>query len=432
MQIRQNTRARCSRLLPAVLALLSLSSYAMADIIGNSACDPGVPPKIGFGGNPGKGNTCDLFENNANQNAQEFSERLTNGNGMVSRWLVLLEKGDPKNKRDREMAANWSDVALLANSTTIQLFSDSGSPERFDIGTVIVPSGQNESNSATIMNIIDAKFTSQNTLTNQTTTRSLAGGTDYALEAIATKADANPPTTFTEANTLRAQNGVTPAPPDKINIFSDPRPVPAAQPGAMAPAPRGGARDPMMTFNAATGSLTISDGVVDFLNLAGEETLRSQFVGDPLLGATVRITGLTLSGPEGHGFLFENGLLTIFNGQETFLSADIPELLIDDSASGVGANVFAPLGITSIDSLASAFLDNYDATWAETDLVPELFGNTATPVTDLIAAGQSFVVKFNGESIGFAPAPEPGSAVLLATGLVALGVYLRRSRRAAL
>jgi hypothetical protein len=432
MQINQNAWARRSFLFPAVFALVSVSSYAMADIAGNSNCDPGVAPNRSFGGNPiGKGNTCDLFENDANQKAQEFSELVTNGNGMVPRWLVVLEKGDPKNQRDREMVANWSDVVLIFNSTTLQLFSDSGTPEKFDPNNVKVPKGPGPftSNSATAANIINGKYTSQNTLTNQTLTLGLSGKTDYALEAVATKANADPPTTFTEANTLVGQGGRPAAPPDKFNIFSDPGPVPPAQPKEPAPAPRGGAKDPMITFNAATGSLSISDGVVDFLNLAGDETLLSPFSSDPLLGATERITGLTLSGPDGHGFLFENGLLTIFNGQETFLSAYIPELLIDDSASGLGANVFAPLGITSIDSLASPFLSDYDATWVETSLTPELFGSTARPVTDLIGANQSFAVKFNGESIGFA-VPEPGSGVLFATGLVALGAFLRWSRQA--
>jgi hypothetical protein len=109
MQINQNAWARRSFLFPAVFALVSVSSYAMADIAGNSNCDPGVAPNRSFGGNPiGKGNTCDLFENDANQKAQEFSELVTNGNGMVPRWLVVLEKGDPKNQRDREMVANWT------------------------------------------------------------------------------------------------------------------------------------------------------------------------------------------------------------------------------------------------------------------------------------------------------------------------------------
>jgi PEP-CTERM motif len=79
--------------------------------------------------------------------------------------------------------------------------------------------------------------------------------------------------------------------------------------------------------------------------------------------------------------------------------------------------------------LASPFLSDYDATWVETSLTPELFGSTARPVTDLIGANQSFAVKFNGESIGFA-VPEPGSGVLFATGLVALGAFLRWSRQA--
>jgi hypothetical protein len=430
MNNRHTPRARCSLLLSAAFVLFVFSPGAMADIMGNSACDPGVPPKLGFGGDAGKGNTCDLFENDANQKARESSVRVTTGNGMESRWLVLLEKGDVRNKRDRELVANWSDVVLIFNSTTIQLFSDSGSPEKFDINNVSVPSDQFSSNSATVQNIIDGKYTSQNKLNPKLViTPSLAGGTEYALEALATKNDANPPTTFTLANTLKAQDGKTPAPPDKFNIFSDPRPVPPAAPGAMAPAPRGGAKDPMMSFDANTGSLSITDGVVDFLNLGGHDNLAPQFSGDPLLGATIHITGLTLAGPEGNGFLFKDGELTIVNGQETFLTADLPQLLIDDTKSG--PNVFAPLGITSIDSLASPFLDDFDATWVETNLMPELVGRTVTPVDSLIGSDQSFTVKFNDESIGFAETPEPASGILLVTGLAALGAWVRRRMDAA-
>jgi hypothetical protein len=151
---------------------------------------------------------------------------------------------------------------------------------------------------------------------------------------------------------------------------------------------------------------------------------------DPLIGATLRISNFKLSGPSGSGFLFEDGAISIFDADQVFFAATVPELLIDDAAlSHSGLNIFGELlDSLDIDRSASPFLEHYGNFLLGTEFLPNLLGRTSIPVTAMIAAGQSFTVAGEGLSVGFVAVPGPCSLVLFGAGGVALLASLWRSR----
>jgi len=223
------------------------------------------------------------------------------------------------------------------------------------------------------------------------------------------------------------QNGLIPGTQKPLfnsyEILSIPEPPAPAVNLFPVPSPRDGKKDPAMTFDASTGTLSFEDSAIDFLNLAGDTSMNPAFASDPLLGATISVDNFQLAGPEGSGFLFTGGTMTISNNGMTLFSADVPELLIDDSATpSFGLNIFAPLGIGAIDLSDSPFLTDYFNYWDNhPDFPPELMGQTVAPVTDMIRNGQSFTTEVDGYSTGFSyETPEPGTLVLFGAGIAVL------------
>jgi hypothetical protein len=139
--------------------------------------------------------------------------------------------------------------------------------------------------------------------------------------------------------------------------------------------PTGGdGKSPRMSFDATTGTLSFTDGTVNFLNLAGDRSNNPTFANDPIMGATIRVGDFALRGRQGQVFLFSDGTLTIFKGNQVFFDATIPNLLIDDSAqSGFKNNIFAPLVISRIDTTSSHFLDIYNQFSLDTLFPQEFF-----------------------------------------------------------
>ena len=182
-----------------------------------------------------------------------------------------------------------------------------------------------------------------------------------------------------------------------------------------------------MTFDAQAGTLSFSDTEIDFANSIGDESLDPIFANDPILGATISITDFVLDSAIGNGFLFTGGTMTISKGTLTFLTADIPELLIDDEGlSPFDLNLWGALDITNIDpdSGGSEWLAEYWRYIVDNPLFPEEFmGRTEIPVTDMIGAGQSFTVS-TLKAVS-ASVPEPAIFSLLALG----GLMLIRRRR---
>ena len=73
----------------------------------------------------GVGNTCELYEEDANGNPSDIGWVIDLPyTPVVAGYVVLLENGsDPNNVTDQQNLALWSDV-LVFTSTTVQLLSD--------------------------------------------------------------------------------------------------------------------------------------------------------------------------------------------------------------------------------------------------------------------------------------------------------------------
>jgi hypothetical protein len=219
-----------------------------------------------------------------------------------------------------------------------------------------------------------------------------------------------------------------PPPPAKLGP-----PVPAPE---MLPAPREGAMQAGMTFNAGTGSLSFT-GSISFANLKNSTIFDNSFANDPTINATVQVTGLHKVGPSGAGFLFSGGTLTISNGGITFFAAGIPNLLIGDGgSSALGFNILAPLNIGQLGGLIeSPFTNDYLNFWSDNmeNIPPVLYGETAIPVDSLIGSNTSFATTVSGFGPGFLAVPEPAAFTLLSLGIIGvLGCsWYRRKRTAA-
>ena len=192
-------------------------------------------------------------------------------------------------------------------------------------------------------------------------------------------------------------------------------------------APRTGTTNPsQISFDSGTGSLSFTDTTIDFANLVGDDSLDPVFSLDPLRGATISTSSFTLDGPSGNGFLFSGGSMTISKGSHTFLSADIPMLLIDDDSLGLfGLNVFGLLTLTEFDSGGSLFMDEYFDFFFDNSFLTELFGRTQDPVTSLIATNQSFTTSLYDQSVGFST-PEPSIIALWFTGILGMLLFHRK------
>ncbi len=161
----------------------------------------------------------------------------------------------------------------------------------------------------------------------------------------------------------------------------------------------------------------------------GDQSLDPQFANDPIIGATIHIGNFTLGGMMGDGYLFCGGSLTISKNGTTYLSAEIPNLLVDDSAvAGYGANIWGPEVIDTIDTADSPFLAAANSSWSA-GVLPELIGLTSTPVCSSIAAGQGFSVT--GQRTQGSCVPEPTAFVLLLAGAAGLPAFAWRNRRVA-
>jgi hypothetical protein len=190
---------------------------------------------------------------------------------------------------------------------------------------------------------------------------------------------------------------------------------------------RAGSNSPQMQYDATTGTLSFTDSTINFANLIGDTSSDPQFASDPVMGATVHYSDFTLAGPQGTGYLFTGGSVTISNGSQTLLSADVPELLLEDDATSVfGLNLYAPMYITYADEGLSPFISDYLTTAADDGFLAELMGTTSIPVDQLIASDESFTTSVEGMGTGTC-VPEPSTLVLVGSGIIGLMARRRRA-----
>jgi MYXO-CTERM domain-containing protein len=190
--------------------------------------------------------------------------------------------------------------------------------------------------------------------------------------------------------------------------------------------PSGGDKhSPTMSYDATTKTLSFTDGTVNFLNVAGDSSNDPQFAADPLMGATISVGNFSLDRTQDQGLVFTGGTLTLSKGNHIFLSADLPNLLLDDTGVATfGNNIFSPLSITQIDT-SDPFLNDYQQFITKTGFPAEFFGLTSGPVANLVGANTSFSTDVDVSFGSSFETPEPSAAALLALGALCM---LRRRR----
>jgi hypothetical protein len=211
-------------------------------------------------------------------------------------------------------------------------------------------------------------------------------------------------------------------------IISDGDPLPTVAKNTKVGPTGGDKRSPTMTYDAASGRLTFTDGTVNFLNTTGGNTNDPKFAADPLLGATIKIGEFVLVGTQDGGYRFQGGTLTLVKGGHVFLQSNLPDLLLDDSGMMTfGSNLFAPMAISQIDIASSPFLAQYSQFSGGTGFPMELFGLTSGSVDDMIAAEQSFSTDIDVSFGSSIETPEPSSFSLLGLGVLGLIAYRHRA-----
>lgn len=175
-----------------------------------------------------------------------------------------------------------------------------------------------------------------------------------------------------------------------------------------------------ISYSAETQTLSFESTIMGFANRAGNESLDPAFANDPLMGAVMSISDMVLYGSTDEGWDFADGKLTITKDGVELAFADIPSLLISDSAAATyGANIFGTLEFTdAINDDASPFLAEFDQFITDNfERMPaELFGSTDIPIGDFIANGQDFDTTVTYMKMSSC-APEPATICLLAFGL---------------
>jgi len=197
-----------------------------------------------------------------------------------------------------------------------------------------------------------------------------------------------------------------------------------------------------VSFDAAGQTLSISGGAIAVLDSVGGTSgqTESQFAGDPILGAMIHVDDLSYEGylSESGAYWFTGGSISISDGNVTYLSAKLPNVLIgpfrpgtdagDSDLMGTMTEIYFNLGSGS--RYITSFYDSLvkkegDRIWTA-PLIPQLFadfnGDLATATAAFTKSGSVDEVMLYEGSDGV---PEPGSLSVVALG----GLWMLRSGR---
>jgi hypothetical protein len=190
-------------------------------------------------------------------------------------------------------------------------------------------------------------------------------------------------------------------------------------------------KNPTVSYDAVTGKLSFSDGVINVLNRNGaNDGVDEIYLFDSLLGATLSISDFSLISPFDDGFLFGDGAISLMRDGIALLTADIPFLLIDDlMKDDFGINMIGDLTNMIIDqTLSSLFLNDFMNDYLLSEVITsELFGLTNFDLASLIRGGLSFV-NYDVALFGSHSVPEPAVWWLLLMGLFILARVNRQKR----
>ena len=137
---------------------------------------------------------------------------------------------------------------------------------------------------------------------------------------------------------------------------------------SMPVGPEASSKSPKVSFDPASGVLSFSEDIIDFLGYAGGADLDPLFATDPLLGASIEISDMVLSTDMSveDRFAFLGGTLHLRRNGADLLSASIPVFSIYGTHPAAALDMF---GVLSDISLApdgtSLWLDAFksDVLW---------------------------------------------------------------------
>ncbi len=193
-----------------------------------------------------------------------------------------------------------------------------------------------------------------------------------------------------------------------------------------------GTRSPDVSFDAATGTLSFGQDVVNFLGTPGALVSDPQFDSDPLWGAMFEIGDMTLSpGMSVSGrFAFVGGNVRMVNGGIELFRASIPVFSINADGPGGFPTMWGVLHDTLMADLGiSPWLDAFRSEVLNSPpLLPDFYMSSDF---DLIALSNGFTQDFTGVRLSAAgvagngnSVPAPGTLVLVSLVLVCWGAVL--------
>ena len=197
--------------------------------------------------------------------------------------------------------------------------------------------------------------------------------------------------------------------------------------------------NPSVAFDAASDSLTLTKGRINFLGKPGADQPDPAYAGDSFLGATLEVDGLRLDQTmsEKGQYAFVGGKLSVKVGTESLLSADITVLSILCDAPRGAVRRYGVLNNIDEAPGNSQWLDDFMQTVVGTrPYLPDFF--MSSPV-DLIALSDGFTTSFGAVELdrmglignGPAPIPELGTISMLMFGFGCLGGLRFRARQTA-
>jgi hypothetical protein len=191
--------------------------------------------------------------------------------------------------------------------------------------------------------------------------------------------------------------------------------------------------NPAVSFDAGTGALTLTSGVINFLGMQGSMLSAPEYESDLFNGAMLNVEGLVfdpiLSSEDRYAFV--GGRVSVTRDGLNLLSADVPVLSVLGTTPTGTMPIFGILGNLSLAAPGtSRWLDDFtNEVLALPPLLPDFFISSPT---DLIALSNGFTASFGPQEldgvgiVGNHAVPEPATGIL---ALAALALLVRGSGR---
>ncbi|RJP35928.1 MAG: hypothetical protein C4547_08635 [Phycisphaerales bacterium] len=164
----------------------------------------------------------------------------------------------------------------------------------------------------------------------------------------------------------------------------------------------GDGQDTTVWYDPYAQTLGFSDSVIRVLNADGSRQDDPAYRDDPLHGAVVSVSAMTLHAVTPDGIWFRDGRVAIHDYNAVYFEAAVPWLWIDNEAREVyGADVFADLDDTAFDlDLGSRWLSDFVAAYEHSYAWPALFVRTTGNLEEAVRFAREPVQLEAGVSFG--------------------------------